>query len=328
MKKIVFIIIATFNLFTVAFVNAQTSSGKVLDDANRIILNTYVSDDFSVVPDYAQSYLKDKLNAIATGNGLGLAGTDKYGRFFLTAKPVFVNKEVVATTPAMYAFNVDVVFYIVDAIDKTIFETITINAKGAGNTENKAFTQAIRSVKASSPEMKAFLEKGKQKIIDFYTTNCDVTLQTAQSLANQNQYGEAYYLLSSVPSVARECYGKSLALAEKIFPQYIEFDCKTKLAEAKQIWNANMNRDAADRAGAILSQINPNSKCFSEAKLLGEEIKTRMKQVNGQEWDLYFKKEYDLPKASIQAIRDIGVAWGNGQPKTVSTTQVFKGWIF
>lgn len=328
MKKIILIIIATFNFFTVAFVNAQSNNGKVLDDANRLVLNTYVSDDASVVPDYAQSYLKDKLNMIATGNGLGLAGNDQYGRFFLTAKPVFVNKELVPTTPAMYAMNVDVIFYVVDAIDKTIFETITINAKGAGNTENKAFTQAIRNIKTSSPELKSFLDKGKQKVIDFYTTNCDITLQTAQSLANKNQYGEAYYLLSGIPSVARECYGKGLALGEKIFPQYMEFDCKTKISEAKQIWNANMNRDAADRAGEILSQINPNAKCFSDAKQLGEEIKTRMKQVNGQEWDLFFKKEYDLPKASIQAIRDIGVAWGNGQPKTISTTQVFKNWIF
>lgn len=328
MKKIIVIIFATFNIFSVALVNAQTGNTKVLEDENRVVLNTYVSDDDNVVPNYAQSYLKDKLNMIATGNGMGLAGYDKNGRFFLTAKPVFVNKELVASTPAMYAMNIDVVFYIVDAFNKTIFETITIKVRGAGNTENKAFIQAINGIKITQPDLKQFLEKGKQKIIDVYATNCDITLQEVQSLANKNQYGEAYYLLSGIPSVARDCYGKALALGEKIFPQYIEFDCKSKVQEARQIWNANQNRDGADKAAAILSQINPNSKCFSEAKQLGDDIKVRIKEVNGIEWDLQFKKEYDLPKATIQAIRDIGVAWGNGQPKTITTTNVFRGWIF
>ena len=328
MKKIILIIFATLNIFSVALVKGQTSNSKILDDANRIVLNTYVSDDDHIVPNYAQSYLKDKLNMIATSNGLGLAGYDKNGRFFLTAKPVFVNKELVASTPAMYAMNVDVVFYIVDAYNKTIFETVTIKAKGAGNTENKSFIQAVNSIKTTNPDLKQFVEKGKQKIIDSYATDCDITLQEVQSLANKNEYGEAYYLLSGIPPVARDCYGKALALGEKIYPQYIEFDCKSKIKEARQIWNANLNRDAADKAGAILSEISPNSKCFSDAKQLGDEIKTRIKEINGDEWDLLFKKEYDLPKSSIQAIRDIGVAWGNGQPKTITTTEVFRGWIF
>jgi hypothetical protein len=324
MKKITAIIIALANMFAIAY--AQGEGGVILNDATRVILNTYVSDDSNVVPDYAQSFLKDKLNQIATTHGMGMGGNDINGRFFLTAKPVFVNKELVASTPAMYAMNVDVILYIVDAVDKTIFETTTVNVKGAGNTENKAFTQAVRSIKADSPQVKSFLEKGKQKIVAYFNTNCDILLQTAQSLANRNEYGEAYYLMGSIPAVARDCYGKSLALAEKVFPQYIEFDCKSKINEARSIWNASISREGADRAGELLSQINPNAKCFGEAQKLGEEIKARLKQLDGREWDLFFKQEYDLPKANIQATRDIGVAWGNGQPKNVTVTQVFRGW--
>jgi hypothetical protein len=324
MKNITAIIIAVANMVSVAF--AQSEGGVILNDATRVVLNTYVSDDASVVPDYAQSYLKDKLNQIATTNGMGMGGNDINGRFFLTAKPVFVNKEMVPSTPATYAMNVDVILYIVDANDKTIFETTTVNVKGAGNTENKAFTQAVRSIKADSPQLKSFLEKGKQKIVAYFNTNCDILLQTAQSLANRNEYGEAYYIIGGIPSVARDCYGRSLTLAEKIFPQHMEFDCKSKLNEARTIWNASISREGADRAGELLSQINPNAKCFGEAQKLGEEIKARVKQLDGREWDLFFKKEYDLPKANIQATRDIGVAWGNGQPKNVTVTQVFRGW--
>jgi hypothetical protein len=326
MKKISTLLLTIANMFVVVTAQNSPESGAILDDATRVVLNTYVSDDTNVVPDYAQSFLKDKLNQITTEYGMGMGGSDINGRFFLTAKPVFINKEVVSSTPIMYAYNVDVILYIVDAVDKVVFETVTINSKGSGNTENKAFTQVVRSLNTNDSKIKSFIEKGKQKIVAYYNSNCETLLQTAQSLANRNEYGEAYYILGSIPSVSNDCYSKSLALSEKIFPKYIEFDCNSKLNQAQAIWNANISRESADKAGALLSQINPNAKCFTEAKKLGEEIKARLKQLDDREWDLFFKKEYDLEKSSIQATRDIGVAWGNGQPNNVTTTQVFRGW--
>jgi hypothetical protein len=324
MKKLIKLVVAILSFTAILTAQTASKSDPVLSDLNRIVLNTYVSDDTKVVPDYSQSFLKDKLNQIATE--YGISGNDVNGRFFLTAKPVFVNKEVVASTPIMYAFNVDVVLYIVDAKDKVIFETATINAKGSGNTESKAFTQAVRSINVDNVKLKSLIEKGKQKIIAYYNTNCDILLKTAQSLANRNEYGEAFYQLNSIPTVCESCYKKSLALAEKIFPEYIEFDCNKKLNEAKVIWNTGISRENADKAGELLSQVYPNAKCFPEVKKLAEEIKARIKELDSREWNLIFKKEIDLQKAFIQAARDIGVAWGNGQPKTTTITQVFAAW--
>jgi len=325
MKKFITLLLAIVSIISV--ISAQSS--KVNDPANeaaKVVLNTYVSEDAGVVPSYAQSLLKDKLNEITSEYGMSVGGNNSNGRFYLTAKPVFVNKEVVASAPVMYAFNVDVILYIVDAADKIVFKTITINTKGSGNTETKAFNQAVRSLKVNNPLIKSFTEDGKQKIVSYYNSNCDIIKETAQSLANRNEYGEAFYLLTSIPSVCKDCYIKGLSLSEKIFLQYIEFDCNKKLNEARSIWNAKYTRVAAESAGQLLSQIYRNSKCYPEALKLGEEIKARLKQVDEREWDLILKQEIDLQKEFIQATRDIGVAWGNGQPKNVSLTQVFKGW--
>lgn len=302
-----------------------SKNNELATDASRVILHAFVSDNGNVVPDYAQSYLKDKLTELITKNSMSVGGNDVNGRFFLTAKPVFLNKEVVPSSPAMYAMNIDLILYVVDAVEKTIFETYTIQIKGAGNTENKAFIQAIKNIKPENQEVEKFLEKGKQKIINYYNTNCDMLLQNAKSLANRNQFGEAFSILGNIPSVCK-CSDKSLVLAEEIFPQFIAFDCNLKLNEARNIWNASLTRESADRAGEILSQINPNASCFKDVKILSEEIKTQLKLIDGREWDLQVKKEYELEKLTLESIRDIGVAWGNGQPENVTIINTFRNW--
>ena len=40
--------------------------------------------------------------------------------------------------------------------------------------------------------------------------------------------------------------------------------------------------------------------------------------MDKREWDLKLKNDIVLEKDRIKAYRDVGVAWGNGQPKSVA----------
>ena len=112
-----------------------------------------------------------------------------------------------------------------------------------------------------------------------------------------------------------------------IYQKQIDRECKSKLMEANTAWNAAQDSYGADTAGGILAQIDPNASCYKEALALSNKIAQRIKEIDQRDWKLQLKEQQDnvdIQKATIKAIRDIGVAYGNGQPKTV--TYNVRGW--
>ena len=55
----------------------------------------------------------------------------------------------------------------------------------------------------------------------------------------------------------------------------------------------------------------------------------RIKEIDQREWDFKLKEQQDvvdLEKATIQAARDIGVAYGENQPDVVYETAIYYWW--
>jgi len=63
--------------------------------------------------------------------------------------------------------------------------------------------------------------------------------------------------------------------------------------------------------------IDPGSSCYNETKVLAARIAKRILEVDKREWNFIWAKEITLQSEWIKAYRDIGVAWGNGQPKYI-----------
>jgi len=124
-------------------------------------------------------------------------------------------------------------------------------------------------------------------------------------------------MLSSVPNACEECYVKAIDAVKPIYQKQIDRDCKIKLQEAQGIWNAAQDMAAADKAGAILAKIDPDASCFGQVKTLSSKIAAKVKQIDAREWK-YTLKNQQQESERIQAIRDIGVAYGKGQPKNVT----------
>ena len=105
-----------------------------------------------------------------------------------------------------------------------------------------------------------------------------------------------------------------------IYQKQIDRDCQLKLAEANAIWSANQDINAANYAGAVLSDIEPQSVCFKSALALTQKMGSRVKELDKREWNFKLKQQQDdvnIKKATIEAARAIGVSYGNGQPKSV-----------
>lgn len=288
---------------------------QTMDDAARIALSAYM-DPSSSIPNNAKKTLKDRMQKIITKNGMGSA---KNTRFIMTANVRELNLEKSETAPVIYIYNLEVNLYIGDGIDGTLFSSCSLEVNAAGDSKEKAYMAALKKIKATDPQYQAFIDEGKKKIVDYYTAKCDFIITQAQTKAKNQDFDAAIAELMQVPDVCKECYDKCMAAAEPIYQEKINQEGAKLLAEARGVWSAGQDVAAAEAAAAILAQVNPQSSAFAGAESLNAEMAKRVKELDKREWDFMLKQqqdEVDLEKASIKAIRDIGVAYGENQQPT------------
>lgn len=317
MKKIQFVIILLLSFQFHIVAQAK------LDDFGRIIINTYLPDNSSI-PAEAKKALETKLNQITTINGMG--GSTANPRFIITAVLNVTTKDIVPGPPQMIAQNIDVTLFVGDAITNTVFSNTVISIKGVGTNENKALTEAIKTISPKNKEITAFLEEGKNKIISYYTTQCDFIIKDAETLAKQQNFDEAIYKLALVPEVCKECYFKTSELVGNLFQQKIDSDCKVKLAKAKLIWSGQQNQNKAEDIIEILSEVHPNANCFTDVSNFTKQISNKLKSDEKAKVELALKKYNDkivLEKQQINAFREIAIEYAKNQPKTITYNNIY-----
>jgi hypothetical protein len=320
MKKLILLLCFSLSLCTLA----QNNLGKS-DDNARIVLSAYISDQTEGLTPIIQNNLANKLSQIASANGMG-GSTNS--RFIITTNVSVLTKDITPTAPPMHAYTIEVTLYIGDGIDGTLFSSQSITLKGVGINESKAYIAALNGLKVKDPIYQTFIEKGKNKIVEYYNSKCDFILKEAQSLASQNKFEESISKLVSVPEVCKDCYDKAMDAVTPIYQKQIDRECKQRLMEATTAWNAAQDLLSAENAGGILSQIEPGASCYKEALVLSSKIAQRVKELDQREWKFQMKQQQDnvdISKATIKAARDIGVAYGNGPKATVIRYNV-RGW--
>ena len=292
----------------VGLLQAQTQN-----DPSAIVVSVLVPDGLDGFPDAAKAVLTNKLTQVAVANGV--SAFEGFGRFFITAIPTVMTKDIVPGPPPQIAQNLDVTFYVADYFDQKIFASSTISCKGVGANDNKAYIDAIKNISANSPILKDLLVKGKQKIIEYYASQCDNIINKAKSIAGQKGFEEAIYMLTAIPEAVPDCFAKSLKETKVIYQQYIDYLCDVNLAHAKSAWAAEQNSEGAHKAGAYLNYIYPDAKCYGEAQTLYKEIKGKVLD----DWKFVMKiyqDGVDLESQRIGAWREVGVAYGTHQQPT------------
>ena len=287
---------------------AQNTKGK-MDDAGRIALTPVILEN-SNIPPAAANVVLNKLTQIVTKNGL--AGDSFDPRFIITANMVELDHYVTATTPPMQAFSFSPTLYIGDAATGTLYASCPLNTiKGAGANDTQAVMQAVRGLRTNGPELQAFIEQGKTRIIEWYNTQIDFLISEANSLAGQDRYDEAIALLFTVPTVCKDAYDKAMRAAEQIFQQKIDIEGAQLLNAATHVWNAGQSWASANEAASYLSQIHPLSSVMPQAMALSETIAARVKELDNREWN-FAMKQFDtaasLESQRISAMAEVGKA--------------------
>lgn len=314
-------ILAVFCAICVGQILNGQEKVAVLNGFDRIGIAPFVSDQVEYLPAGAKSNLQSKLGQIITANGFGNSIYNT--RFILTPNIQVTNKQVVAGAPPRLAITLDVHLFVGDGLEGTKFGSTTVTVKGVGSNENKAYIQAIKQLKTQTPEIKRLISSAKERILDYYKTQCDFIIKEAEVAAAQNDFDEALYILSGIPNINNSCYQRATSLIGPVYQKKIDQDCKINLQNARNLWNTSQDYEGAVSAVQYLATIEPSSMCFRDAQRLSNQIGQRIRQIDDREWN-FVLKDQNLQEQKIEAARAIGVAYGQNQPQNMMYN--LRGW--
>lgn len=316
MKKIILIISFIQALYLT--INAQVNN----TDFNRIILNTYIPNNLPI-PVESQKVLESKLNQICSNYGIG--GSQNNNKFVITASLNIGTKDIIAGPPQLIAQNIEVILFIGNALDKTIYSNLSLNLKGVGTNDTKAINDALNNINTKNNTIESFLNIGKNKIVSFYANQCDLTIKDAETLSNKGSFEEAIYKLALVPNTCEACYEKALKSTETIYKKMVDYNGKKLLNNAKLKWNSSQNLNGAEEASHFLSLISPFSSSFNDANSLVEIISKKVNEIEKKEWEFKLKQYSDsleLDKIRLKASQEVALEYIKKQPQTIVYTNL------
>lgn len=310
MKRLIFLIAFVVNLTMTAY--AQN---------NGIQLYLYAPNQVEYIPESSMEYLLNNLSSAVTADGLA-AQNEYMTQFVLMPKVNVASKNIITNTQTQVVLNIDISLQVVDGMSGTLYASSTVNVKGVGTNETKAYNSAFRSINKKQQQIVVLVKTAKKKILSYYEAEAGNIIKKANLLAAKNNYEEAFYLLSMIPSQCSK-FDASISAGLSLWEKYKNYSCNTNLAKAEAIWISGQDYNAAIEAGKYLSQILPDSECYGKAIQLYNEIKKKV----GDLWKFEMKQydtESELKKAKILAFQAIGVAYGRGQqPKVTVKNSMF-----
>lgn len=306
MKRLLLTIVGLGVLLTVA---AQNTLGST-NDLGRIALSPLVH-DAADVPAQARKMLSNKLKQIVTFNGMGSMATEP--RFVITANSQLMTKEVTATTPSFTVVEIATTLYIGDAVTGQLFSTCECDiAKGMGKSLDKAYVEAYKRISPSSPKIQEFVEKGKNKIVEYYNSQIDFLLAEANAKAESQDFEGAMMLLASVPAVCKDAHAKAMKRLGEVYQVKIDQEGQSLYNQASAAWKSTKNESGAAEACKLLSKINPQSAHAGKANELVSEIEkhyaaivAEQKAQKEREWQ-FKQQQYADKLAAEQEARQMG----------------------
>lgn len=301
MKKILTLFILLSSSLSIF---AQNNKGA-MDDFGRIAIAPVIVEE-SNIPAHCRKVIESKLKQLVTKSGLAADSYDS--RFIITAEADVLFQEVTATAPPMVALQVATTLYIGDAVTGQLFGSYSYDpAKGVGNNETRAYMEALKRVNINDPDVLAFVETSKTKIIEYYNSQIDLIIAEANSLASTDNYDEAIALLATVPTVCKDAHAKAMDVIADVFQTKIDAEGMALYNEAVATWKTGKNQDNAYAVVDILASIHPNSKSFSKSMTLVSEIEgyyseieSRRRAIEERNWQFKMQQYSDSQAAAAE----------------------------
>ena len=281
-------------LVSILIPTAVWSQGDPLSSKEMVAITPVVCEGIELPADADQALMM-KMNQMVTANGMGAFSL----RYALVPNVVVVDKQTTGTVPVQFIVSLEVSFYILDVTEEIIVAETSFTTRGIDRLENKAIIRAINQIASRSPQVKTFMEKGRSKIIDYYTTRVPTVLQKAQSLADREQYAEAIALLSAVP----ESIDEYPLVAEQMSAIYKKSLDQTAVAAIQQAKGAIALKNY-EEAFETLQEVNPLSSYSDEAFAMIESVHQQLAEEERLQKEEEMRRYEDRLRQNEQARQD------------------------
>lgn len=280
---------------------------------NTIQMGVYFDEGQTSIPQNARHLLEARIKTLLGRNMMG--ATDDFAQFMVTCEANKLSTDILPGAPTKYREELEVNFYVIDAMAKKMFASECITVRGVANSDAQAYQEGIKQINSNNKALNAFFQQTAKKIISYYDSQYPVIITQAQALAKVKKYDEALFRLAMVPEACKG-YNDIVACASEIFQKYIDHEAYANLAKATAIWNAGQDSESAYEAAEYLALINPDASCWADAVKLSNEIKATVKdniKYDRRIAEKLIDNEHSEKMSSINAWREVGVAYGNNQ---------------
>lgn len=251
----------------------------------------------------------------------GLVSTQAGAAYVINAGIVDFSLWNLPGPPKQTAVSATLLLQLCDNASGTVVSTCTLdNLKGVGSSARQAFTSAMRPFDASNPRCSDFLAGASRAIERYYDSQSPSIIQRAKSFAMRKEYGEALFWLFTIPECC-ESYKDASAVAQEIYREFVDTEGMKAFLTARAIWIASPDAAGAAKALPVLLTIGPDSAAWEDAEKLTAEIYATVKDDKTFETRTRYRDDLHMEELRIEAAREVGKAWGDGQKE--STTNMF-----
>lgn len=293
----------------------------------------------NAMPNGICEILNQKLSNVISQNGI--QSQMGQSRFVLTCNVTEESKNVLSTSPTHIAYVLDLHLYIGDGETGAKYISQSFRAKGVGNTEEKAYRNAIKNLQAKSQQMTEFVGKGKARILGYYENNKEQILSSIRSCVDGKNLEQAAYELCLIPQEV-SYYNDIQILLGKVNEKIVDNNSSDLFLQAKSVWASEQNESTANQVANLITQIDANASCYAEAHKFMQSVTARMEQLNNREWaarqrQLAHEREMEMVRennrstetkmqikalrdtniATIKAVRDVAVEYAKRRPRVV-----------
>ena len=303
MKKII--------LFVFLFLLSQIGNSQSSSEVGKISLSVIMPENVDGLDKSQLSKLETKIIQSITNLGIGATGYNN-GFVIYPKFAIYENNVVEGGMQNITVVKSELSLFIKQIETNVIFSSISKVISGSGKGNLAAITNALSIIDINDEDIKAFIEKGKGKIIKYYERKCSDIISKSESLVKKQDYEQALGLLMSVPEEV-SCYNLVQDKSIEVYKAYQNQTCKT------QIHNVKLHVINNDYTAAleILSLIDPSSICFKDAQSIMNKIENKIDTEQKRQLDLQMKVYNDqvaLEKLRINAIKDIATAYYGNRP--------------
>lgn len=259
------------------------------------------------IPEYGElgnterQLIADRLNAAVSTFGYGGNGANP--RFIIGTGINIISKNITSSAPTKYANTYEVTLMVCDVVTETIFESLTFQLKGVGDSPAKAFINGFRDYNFKTEVFYNFLSRSQEKLNNYYEQNCAMFMRDAETQAKLRNFDAAFTILNNVPLEAVSCSPKVETKKAEYFQQTLNQNCQSILASMKaELGKANDPSASGfnEPAMAFYQLIDRKSSCAREADALYRSYLKKLNPKAKRDWEQQMQQYKDKIKKMEQ----------------------------